>query len=344
MSKIISVEEFVNRTDNYPLIDVRSPGEFVTGHIQNAINMPIFSNEERAIVGTHYKQNGKYKAVHSGLEFVGPKMADFASQAHKLAKEDVLYVHCWRGGMRSKSMAWLFETIGIETRIIDGGYKAYRQFHRKYLTELKLIVLGGSTGSGKTDILRELKANQHQIIDLEGLAHHKGSAFGAIGEEEQPSNEQFENNLFAELEKLDLSKPIWVEDESKSIGKNWITDELFDNMRNTILIYIDVPKEIRAERLVIDYGGFDKALLEGSLDKISKRIGGQNYKECISALNEGDLLKVAMLSLTYYDKTYGFGVSKRESDKVHSVETITGDPKQNAEIVLQVFLKTGVYS
>ena len=273
MSTIIDIEAFFELAESTPVIDVRSPKEFLHAHIPGAFNLPIFSDEEREKVGICYKEKGKDPAILLGLELVGPKMADLAKAAKKLAVNNKLLVHCWRGGMRSSSMAWLFNTIGIETFTLNGGYKTYRRYIKSYFAKpFKLVVLGGMTGSGKTEILKEIRKLDVQVIDLEGLANHKGSAFGALGQLEQNTTEQFENNLYQELVQLDSKKTIWVEDESQTIGKIWIPEEFFNQMRNCTVIRINVPKEKRINWLVEGYGGFDPELLRDSIQRIKKRI------------------------------------------------------------------------
>jgi len=335
MAKIIEIEQFLASAESFPVVDVRAPGEFKEGHIPGAVNLPLFSDEERAVVGTYYKKNGQYKAMLSGLDFVGPKMSEFVRSAHKLAKQGVINVHCWRGGMRSQSMAHLFEFSGLKTNVLKGGYKAYRNYiKQEYGKAQKIFVLGGSTGSGKTEILYELEKLGQQIIDLEGLANHKGSAFGAIGENDQLPNEQFENNIYEFWKKLDLSKAIWIEDESKSIGKNYVPDELYQSIRSSKVIYLDVPKEIRVLRLIKDYAKYDVNLAEQAIIKIQKRLGNENARMCIEALKNKEFDKVADVSLNYYDKTYNFGVSKRDKETVFNVPTDTGEAKLNAIKVL----------
>ena len=278
----IKPKEFLEKGIDIPIIDVRSPAEFAQAHIPGAVNLPLFDNDERAKVGTIYKKQNKDKAILAGLDIVGPKMAKFVVKAKKIAKNNKILIHCWRGGMRSGSMAWLFKTAGLNIEILEGGYKAYRQFIKKeFAKEANITILSGSTGSGKTDILIELVKLGEQIIDLEGIAHHKGSAFGAIGEKKQHSTEQFENNLYKAWAKLDLTKRIWVEDESKAIGLNHIPDEVFLQMRKAPVIKINVPKEVRIKRLVKDYTYADKEILIYHLNRIQKRLGPNETKLAI---------------------------------------------------------------
>ncbi len=336
MSQKVSAEEFYQLSKNISIVDVRSPKEFETGHIPGAYNIPIFTDKEREIVGTKYKKSGKEIAVLTGLEIVGSKLRYFAETSRKLAKKNKLLVHCWRGGMRSASMAWLFETVGIETIILEGGYKAFRSYGKSKLAESeKIIVVGGLTGSGKTETLLKIKEQGEQVIDLEGLAHHKGSVFGALGQESQPKNEQFENNLIYEWLHLDNTKAIWLEDESHSIGSNWIPEELFTVMRKTAVVKMELPKSERIKRLVNEYAGFDAKCLEECILKISKRLGGQNVKSALESLQNGQLDVVADLTLTYYDKSYNFGLDQRTNNMVYPVALESDDPERNAEILIE---------
>ena len=305
---------------SFPLIDVRSPKEYQQGHIPGAINIPLFSDEERAVVGTAYTKKGKDSALLQGLEFVGPKMADFVKTARKYAKQNKIMVHCWRGGMRSEAMAWLYRFAGLQTHILEGGYKAYRRYIREsFSSGPQMIVLGGMTGSGKTELLHYLEAQGEQVIDLEALAHHKGSAFGSLGQPEQPTSEQFENDLAARWLLLDAGKPVWLEDESLNIGKVGIPEPLFTRMSQAELVFIDVPFEERVERLTREYGNFDKDILASIIDKISKRIGGEIAMSARMSLDSDDVINAISMVLKYYDKTYRYGLSKRAESKITKI-------------------------
>lgn len=312
--------EFIETLHHYQhlcMIDVRSPKEFAKGHIPGAKNIPLFSDEERAVVGTNYKQRSKYEAVLSGLQFVGPKLKTFVEQAKELAVDNQLVLYCWRGGMRSNSMAWLFETAGFKVYLLKGGYKSYRQFNKNLFFEAKkLYVIGGPTGSGKTALLKALEKNGEQVVDLEGIAHHKGSAFGSIGESNQLPNEQFENELFQVWNKFDLTKPIWIEDESRSIGSNWIPEELYERMRKTRLFYLDIDKTFRINLLVNDYANVDDVKIREGIRKIKKRLGDEPTNLALNALEEKNYRLVAEIALKYYDKTYAYGLSKRDPSSI----------------------------
>ena len=311
-------EDFLKNSSEGKIIDVRTPAEFEKGHIPGAYNIPLFTNDQRAVVGTIYKKQGKEKAVIKGLEFVGPEMKNMVLRAKKISRGEPLYVHCWRGGMRSASMAWLFETAGMKCYTMQGGYKAYRRsFHELLENEpWKFIVIAGPTGSGKTAILDELKKMGEQVLDLEGLAHHKGSAFGALGEEPQPTNEQFENDIHRDFRTFSPDRPVWVEGESRSIGRNFITDDLFNMLITADTVHIYPDFEYRVKRLVVDYAKYPKDELIHSFEKISKRLGGLRTKQAVEAVQSGNFDVAVRIGLEYYDKTYQHAIDNRTGRKI----------------------------
>jgi tRNA 2-selenouridine synthase len=336
MNKEIDIERFLDLSGSIPIIDVRSPGEFEHAHIPGAYNLPLFNNLEREIVGTTYKKIGREDAILKGLELVGVKLADFVRSAKKISLENKLLVHCWRGGMRSASMAWLLNTAGIETQTLIGGYKSYRRYIKtQFARKAKILVLGGMTGSGKTELLYHLQNSNQQVIDLEKLANHKGSAFGALGQAEQCSTEQFENLLYEEWKNLDFEKIVWFEDESQAIGKIRIPEEIYIQMRKSHLINVIISKEIRIERLFKEYGNFNLELLKNALSKIKKRLGGLNAAKAIEAIENNDIKQAIDISLIYYDKAYLYGLSNREIDKIHDVRLDGPEHEKNALKILQ---------
>ncbi len=335
MAKIITIEEFLSMDRNIPVVDVRSPGEFDHAHIPGAYSLPLFNNLERADIGTLYKNSGKEIAVEKGLEYVGPKMKILVAEAKKLAKEKEIIVHCWRGGMRSGSMAWLLETAGLKVYLIKGGYKSYRQWIQKqFKRQIPILVIGGKTGSGKTEIIQELKAQGYQTLDLEGMANHRGSSFGHIGLPIQPSTEEFENTLGEELFRLDFSKPIFVEDESRSIGRVYQPNDFYNQLREAKVLFLDIPVEARIPHLVKVYGSYSKEELGKSIDKIKKRLGGQWHQAAHEALEQGDLDEVVRIVLNYYDKAYLFGLSKRNQDNVIRIQINSLNQKEQVQNIL----------
>ena len=327
---------FINDLPDVPIIDVRSPVEYEKGHIKGAVNIPIFTDDERSKVGTLYKQKGRIPAIQKGLEFVGPKMKEMADIATSFAVDDRLKVYCWRGGMRSEKMSWLFELVGLKCFVLKGGFKAYRNKLLRDFKDLKnLIVLQGPTGSGKTEVLSELMHKGEQVIDLERLACHRGSAFGHIGMDEQPSSMQFQNNLHLEFIKMDKNRRIWIESESLSIGKVYLPETLWESLNNALVIELSIPKNERIQRLVKEYGKYDRSELQLSTEKIAKKFGYKNVQEVIQFLTEGDLENAAGLLLDYYDKSYNFSQKKYKTGPPIIVKSQTGDSDINAEKILK---------
>ncbi len=342
MVQRINIEDYLAQLPLLPIIDVRTPAEFESGHIPGAVNIPLFSNEERAKVGTVYKQESRVEAFELGYKFVEPKLDHFVTEAKKVMKDQEVVVYCWRGGMRSRSFAEHIESNGVEkVSVIEGGYKAFRTHALEtFLKPDRIFVLGGYTGSGKTRILKEMKRKGEQVIDLEGIAHHKGSAFGGIDQGEQPKNEHFTNLLYWEWKELDMSRPVWVEDESIHIGRVFIPEVLFGRMRDEArVVFLDIPKERRADLLVEEYAGSNKLALEQSILRISKRLGGVRTKEALDALERKDYHETAVITLDYYDKFYLKGLKRRDGDKVILIPSDTVDEGINAELALGAIAK-----
>jgi tRNA 2-selenouridine synthase len=326
------------------IIDVRSPSEYEKGHITGAINLPLFDDEERAVVGIQYKNHGRHEAIEAGLEIAGPKLSALADQAKRIAIDNKICLYCWRGGMRSEKMAWLLELIGLEAYVLQGGYKQYRNALLEGFRALeKLIVLQGATGTGKTDILHELAYRGEQILDLEFHASHKGSAFGHIGMRAQPTSQQFQNNLFEALTQLDIQRRIWVESESLTIGKVYLPETLWSRMNSSHVVELDVPKNIRAARLVEEYGQCSTQELRQSIEKIAARFGGNRVKTALGYLDTGNLYDTALLLLEYYDKTYRHSRNTyKDPLLVRTVQSDTGSPEKNATKLLEIVHEMGL--
>ncbi|WP_372772993.1 tRNA 2-selenouridine(34) synthase MnmH [Mangrovibacterium sp.] len=336
VTKLNIAQYFEQKAGSLPLIDVRSPGEFAKGHVPGAHNIPLFNDAERAEVGTMYVRHSREKAIELGYKFVTPKLRDFIEQATLIAPDRQVVVHCWRGGMRSAAFAQHLSDNGFQTVfLIEGGYKAFRNHVLKTFDfPFKLRILGGYTGSGKTHILQALKQRGHQVVDLEHLANHKGSAFGGIGLPEQPTVEQFENMLFDEFRRLDFSRPIWLEDESHNIGAVKIPMNLFTQMRQQKLYFVNIPAEKRAAHLVKEYGNCLSEELAYSIQRISKRLGGLAVKNALHYLADGNYFEVAKIALFYYDKSYLIGMNSRDQSNVDTLELKDTNARENAEIIL----------
>lgn len=338
MPSSVNINEFLKLSETHPVIDVRTPAEFGQGHIPGAINIPLFTNEERKIIGTLYKQEGKQPAILKGLELVGPKLHQFISQANSIPNSGTLLTHCWRGGMRSGSMAWLFETYGFKCITLKGGYKKYRHHVlESFQAPVNIVVLGGRTGSGKTLILQELARTGEQVVDLEKIAHHKGSSFGSFGEEKQLSQEHFENEVSFAFSKIDNNRICWVEDESRKIGINILPDGLWHQMRAAKVAHIELSQEARLEHLVADYGKFTKEELITATQRIGKKLGGQHVKRAVEAIEEGDLKTACAITLVYYDRSYDYGLSQRPQENIIRFPFEKLDVGRIAEVISMSF-------
>lgn len=317
----ISPAVYLNDFEEWPLLDVRTPAEYAEGHIPGALNLPLFSNEERVVVGTLYKQTGPRAAFLKGLEYCGAKMAWYVLEAQHLAPGGRAVVHCWRGGQRSGSLSWLLSFSGMEIMTLEGGYKAYRSYiHDQFLKyQLQPIVLGGASGSGKTQILQELAKKGEQIIDLEALAHHKGSAFGALGQGNQPTVEQFENNLYEVFSTIERERRVWIENESKSIGRVYQPEGFWQQFKTAPLIDIQMPIERRIAFLVEEYATFSKIDLKTAFFKIYKKLGGVQYQQACDAIDDDDYGHAAEIALRYYDKSYRHSNEKCNFNPVFAI-------------------------
>ncbi len=332
----INIQEFLELSEKHPVLDVRSPGEFEAGHIPGAVSLPLFTNEERAIVGTAYKQVSRESAVNKGLGFFAPKMKELADAAKKISGGNTFLVHCWRGGLRSASVAWLLELYGCKVYVLRGGYKSFRRRALESFGEDRnILILGGRTGSGKTLILKELLDLEEQVIDLEQLAHHKGSSFGALGEKPQPTQEMFENTLFIELYKKDKTKTLWLEDESNMIGAKVIPKLFFEKMRSSPVFFLNIPFEVRLDYITEVYGKFNASDLKDAVSRITKKLGGIGTKTALEAIDAGDLKTAFEICLRYYDKTYDYGKNNRNQEKLTACDFEKLNVKEIAEEIIK---------
>ncbi len=300
-----------------PLIDVRSPSEYYKGHLPNSINIPLFDNEERSIIGTIYKKEGRKKAVIEGLKFFEKKMESLLDNLFmsidsyktdpKKNNEFYTRIYCSRGGMRSQSIAWLLEKYKLNPITLKGGYKIYRRWVLdSFSKKLNIVVIGGKTGTGKTRLLSLLEKYKYQTIDLEGFACHRGSTFGGLGLKEQPSNEQFENKIAEKLNSFKFSNNIFIEAESANIGKCKIPHEFFNQMKHSRRIEILRSESNRLDELIDTYSVFKKEELQESVLRIKKRLGPLRTKIALESINNEKWDLVCKSVLDYYDKCYEF--------------------------------------
>lgn len=311
------------------IIDVRSPSEFAIDHIPGAESLPVLSDEERAIVGTIYVQESRFKARRIGAAYVARNVANHLETA--LAGRPGSFqplVYCWRGGQRSNAMATILAQVGWRTSVLAGGYRTYRRevTVRLYESEpdLRLVLLDGRTGSGKTDVLRRLPGRGIQVLDLEDLAQHRGSLFGALPGRPQPSQKMFESRLLAALDKLDPGRPILVEAESSKIGDRIIPPMLWKAMSVAPRIELIASEEARASYLANVYGHVAAARQE--LEAVFGRlpIRGGHLKHWRRLAEAGDFEALAgELMARHYDPAYRR--SSRADNRPKLAEIPAGD-------------------
>ena len=291
-----------------PLLDVRSPGEYAQAHIPGALSLPLFDDAERAEIGTLYKAEGRKVAVRRGLALIAPRLEVLAAQLQRHADGAAgqpLRLHCWRGGMRSASVAWLASTLDLPVLLLEGGYKRFRRWALELFDQpWPIRLLGGRTGCGKTDLLLELKKQGLAVIDLEDRANHRGSSFGALGLSPQPSVEQFENMLALDLWQHQGEAEIWMEAESSQLGRCRIPAGLWQQMRQAPLLEVQRPLEQRLEQLVAIYGVQDPEALAEATRRISRRLGPQRTAAALEAIEARDWAGACRQMLDYYDRCY----------------------------------------
>lgn len=372
----IQIEEFLKESKDGLLLDVRSPSEYNHAHIPGAISFPLFTDEERKVVGTAYKQQSREAAIKTGLDYFGPKMRGMVEEVEKLIGNEqhaiskdsdcqllppcgtnCVFLYCWRGGMRSGAVSWLLNLYGFQITVLAGGYKAFRNYVLKSFEQPHHFkILGGYTGSGKTEVLQQLKQGGESVIDLEKIASHKGSAFGSINMPPQPSQEMFENLLSYELRKLSgewsivNSEPenptftthhspltVWLEDESQRIGNVTIPGALWQAMRQSPIYFLDIPFEERLQHIIEEYSQCEKEKLSDAIERIKKRLGPLETKTALQQLEEDNVKECFSILLHYYDKHYLKGLHNRQNlntilEKI-PCETVT---PHNAVLVSQV--------
>ncbi len=294
------------------LLDARSPAEHAQGEIPGSFNLPLLNDEERAKVGKMYKKKGQQEAVLLGYELVGPRFAQIVREALDAVGEGCAKIYCWRGGLRSNTLASILSTAGIPSVVLRGGYKSFRRACLNLLEEKKKIhVLGGLTGCGKTDLLRKKGAEGEQVLDLESLANHRGSSYGGIGMPPQPTTEQFENLIAMKWASFDDERPVWIEDESFLVGNCRVPKKLYDAMQKAPFFLVEKSLEERIAIIERDYGNGPKEELIAATRRIGKRLGSERMLAAIAHIEAGNIRDWILLVLEYYDKAYQRAMQKK---------------------------------
>lgn len=327
MSKTIDYRDL---TGDYVLVDVRTVGEYEEATINGAVNIPLFTNEERALVGTIYTRKSTDEAKKIGVDIVSKKLPEIYAKIHELEKEHKeVVIFCARGGMRSASITDLLCALGMRVKRITGGYKGYRAFINEELPKLNekvtYIVLHGNTGVGKTEILKSLRADGYDVLDLEGCANHRGSILGSVGLGSCLTQKQFESNIYEELKSV-KGKYVFVEAESRRIGRVLIPDYIHQDMKNGIHIFVDAPLDFRSKLIIDEYTkskGCKEEICE-ALRGLKKYISEKSIEDYCEMVEAGDYEEVVKeLMIKYYDPMYMHSADKYNySDKImiNSVE------------------------
>lgn len=319
MKDLIDIEYLENiHYQDVGIIDVRSEKEYAEDHLPNAINIPILNNEERAIIGTIYKQSGPKEARLKGVEVVSPKLVNFIDQIKKITeKHKATVIYCWRGGLRSEASVTFARLAGLTVSRLSGGYKAYRskvnRFFDQEIDNYSFITVYGPTGSGKTAILRMLELD-YPVLDIEKHACHKGSIFGHIEEEGYPfvNQKNFESRLYYNL--IRYGKKLFLtEGESKKVGKVVIPNKLFDKLTTGFSVICNPTMEFRIDFTIKNYNPKNNIEeIRPSLDKIKRYMDGALYKTLLNLLENGDFAKFTEIILAkYYDPMYKHSYPKK---------------------------------
>ena len=296
---------FLNYTK---IVDVRSENEFADDHIPSSINLPVLNNKERIIIGTQYKENS-FEARKQGAALINNNISKIIKK-DLFEKKDKVLIYCWRGGLRSLSLYLVLKQIGFDVEILEDGYKSYRrhvvQFFEDEIEQFNFNQIKGVTGVGKTLFLKNLEKSS-QVLDLEGIANHKGSILGDIPKFKQPNQKMFETKLFEKLESLNRKKKIWVEAESIKIGKLNIPSRLWKKMDEGISVKLKATVNERVKFILKDYKYFTKEpeLMSNAMLVLKKIIKKDDYRVIEENLKNGDYMSfVKSLINHHYDKAY----------------------------------------
>lgn len=322
MFKVIEYDEVLEKLDDYVLIDVRTPKEFNESTIPGAINIPLFTDEERCEIGTVYTHESIEKAKKMGIEAVAKKLPQIYEKITALYKNHRnLVFFCARGGMRSASITALMNSLSIGSYRIRGGYKGYREFINRELKKqhenLKYIVIHGKTGCGKTEILKNLNDRGYDIVDLEGAANHRGSLLGSVGLGSCRSQKMFESLVYNDLNER-KTKYVFIEGESKRIGNVLIPNYIFDSMKDGYHIYVEDNIDNRGKFLVEEYTKSENAKEEIllALERMEKYMGNKKKQKYVELVNDEKYYEVCKeLMVDYYDPMYVNSMKKHEFDE-----------------------------
>ena len=296
--------------DSHLPVDVRTPLEYAEDHLPGAINVPLLSNEERVEIGILYKNDGPHAARRRGLELTAHRFPEMVRAIARAAQGRPLLVYCWRGGLRSKTVASILDLTGYQALQLEGGYKSFRNqvtaYFVPFVPPAPMVVLHGMTGTGKTTFLLRLKELGHSVVDLEGLACHRGSAFGQLGLEQTLSQKRFETLLWDALRKAPAGVPLIVEGESERIGRVSLPGDFYQKMAAGVRVWCHAELATRVGRLIEEYGLPEYQVeMAVALQRIRKKLGGKRCDELAVNLERWELEPfMTGLVCDYYDKVY----------------------------------------
>ncbi|MBS4032488.1 MAG: tRNA 2-selenouridine(34) synthase MnmH [Clostridiales bacterium] len=343
---LLSVEQFLENMNQYFIVDVRSPLEYAEASIPGAVNIPLFDDQERAVVGTTYKQEGTDQAKMVGLSLVSPRLPKMVEKIISAAAGREIVLYCWRGGMRSRSIFTLLEALGYPVLQLVGGYKAFRRRVNKFLNDatvnVPVIVLNGLTGVGKTLVIKELQQMNAPALDLEAMANHRGSAFGSVGLGKPRSQKDFEALLFLEIHKCKDAPFLIVEGEGKCIGSVVIPEFFYQAMLDGQHILLETGLETRVERIVDEYRNVSVENTEDlatAVLALQKRLGKNKCEELAEQVRQGEFHYAATCLCTEYYDSYYKDSRRRHGDylAVINVDDVSHGAKEVVAVINSYF-------